>query len=274
MSRILSLDELSKMFAENYAVVSLKFVRSHLLHSKQSEKNAKALLEKAGFTRGPQVDLPDSGNASKHTNGICYWNFNYFYGVKPDKHTMQKLANKKVSGKAKPAAAATPEPVADQQEEKSLTLGFNAEKIQELMQDLFEKTIKNYLRSLPADHQQALGHIFKSIHTDVGGCCVLIDEDGTRHELSAYPLPEDARRFYTPLINMFYNYNGKEFWGPYILWLEQHGKEPTRWDAWKGMFKPPYSEALLSSYFFLNALGDLYSEELLSVKRSQAIGLC
>lgn len=265
MSRIKSLDELSKMFAENYAVVSLKFVKSFMAHPKQANDNAKKVLEKAGFVRGRHINLPEPKNPCGNTGCVCYWRKDYFNGVQPPYEVMKKLANKKVSGKAKPAAATTPEPVADQPKEEPSTSGLGAEQTLEVMQDLFKKTIKNYLRTLPADHQQAFGHLFKAVHQNVKGWCVLTDEDGTTHNLDAGHLPEDARRFYNPLINMFYQ--GKEFWGPYILWLEQDGKKPERYNSWQKLFEPPYSKSLLSSYFFLTDLLALYDE------KAQALGL-
>ncbi|EGV2878770.1 hypothetical protein JF516_005205 [Escherichia coli] len=264
MSRIKSLAELSRMFAKEYAVVSLKFVKSFMAHPKQANDNAKVVLEQAGFIRGRQVSLEDKGNKCGFTHCVCYWRKDYFNGVAPTLEITKELANKKVSGKAKPAAAAMPEPVADPKEEPS-TSGLGAEQTLEVMQDLFEKTIKNYLQTLPPSHQRVFCFLFESVFQDFNGVCTLKSkEDNTVHTFEACPLSEDARRFYNQLINMFYQ--NEEFWGPYILWLELHGKNDVG-QGWKSLLKPPYSQSLRSSYFFLTDLQALYDE------KAQALGL-
>lgn len=257
-----SLNKLAEMFAKNYAVVSLKFVKSQLQHPDHphANANAKALLEKAGFVRGRQISLKEPANPSGVTNCVCYWRKDYFAGHAPAYEVMQELANKEVNATTSKEEPAT---VADQPKEEPLTSGFGAEQTREVIQDLFEKTIKNYLRSLPADHQKAFCYLFEAVNQDLQGFCTLTDADGTIHNFAAGALPEDVRRFYNPLVNMFYQ--DKDFWGPYIIWLEQHGKSDS-YDLWKKLLKRPYSQSLLSGYFFLTDLQALY------VEKAEALG--
>ncbi len=263
MSRILSLDELSKMFAKEYAVVSLKFVKSFMVHPKQANDNAKEVLEKAGFVRGRQVSLEDKGNKCGFTHCVCYWRKDYFNGVAPTLEITKELANKKVSGKAKPAAAATPEPVADQPEEQTVAPEepiFEAAPLITAFSHLRNEAVKTYLRTLPPSHQRAFCLLYESSFQDFNGVCTLkSEEDNTVHTFEACPLSEDARRYYNALINMFYQ--DEEMWGAFVLWLELHGK-PDLAQGWKSLLKPPYSESLKSSYFLLTDTIKLFEDEL------------
>lgn len=273
MSRIKSLDELSRMFAKEYAVVSLKFVKSFMVHPKQADANAKEVLEKAGFIRGRQVSLEDKGNKCGFTHCVCYWRKDYFNGVAPTLEITKELANKKVSGKAKPAAAATllgqpvreatPEPVADQPEEQTVAPEgpiFEAAPLITAFRHLRDEAVKTYLRTLPPSHQRAFCLLYESSFQDFNGVCTLkSEEDNTVHTFEACPLSEDARRYYNTLINMFYQ--DEEMWGAFVLWLELHGK-PDLAQGWKSLLKPPYSESLKSSYFMLTDTIKLFEDEL------------
>ncbi|EIF8135400.1 hypothetical protein LF001_005018 [Escherichia coli] len=266
MSRIKSLDELSRMFAKEYAVVSLKFVKSFMVHPKQADANAKEVLEKAGFIRGRQVSLEDKGNKCGFTHCVCYWRKDYFNGVAPTLEITKELANKKVSGKAKPAAAATPEPVADQPEEQTVAPEepiFEAAPLITAFSHLRDEAVKTYLRTLPPSHQRVFCFLFESSFQDFNGVCTLkSEEDNTVHTFEACPLSEDARRYYNALINMFYQ--DEEMWGPIVLWLELHGK-PDLAQEWKSLLKPPYSQSLRSAYFFLTDLDKMIQEKLASL---------
>ncbi|HGT8894715.1 hypothetical protein [Escherichia coli] len=268
MTKVQSLDELSRMFAKEYAVVSLKFVREHLAHPKHPHAiaNAKTLLKKAGFIRGRQVSLEDKGNKCGFTHCVCYWRKDYFNGVAPTLEITKELANKKVSGKAKPAAAAMPEPVADQPEEQTVApeeLIFEAAPLITAFSHLRNEAVKTYLRTLPPSHQRAFCLLYESVFQDLNGICTLkSEEDNTVHTFEACPMSEDARRFYNPLINMFYQ--DEEMWGAFVLWLELHGK-PDLAQGWKSLLKPPYSESLRSAYFFLTDLDKMIQEKLASL---------
>lgn len=276
MSRIKSLDELSSMFAKEYAVVSLKFVKSFMVHPKQADANAKEVLEKAGFIRGRQVSLEDKGNKCGFTHCVCYWRKDYFNGVAPTLEITKELANKKVSGKAKPAAAATllgqpvravtPEPVADQPKEQTVAPEepiFEAAPLITAFSHLRNEAVKTYLRTLPPSHQRAFCLLYESSFQDFNGVCTLkSEEDNTVHTFEACPLSEDARRYYNTLINMFYQ--DEEMWGAFVLWLELHGK-PDLAQGWKSLLKPPYSESLRSAYFFLTDLDKMIQEKLASL---------
>ena len=259
MSRIKSLDELSRMFAKEYAVVSLKFVKSFMVHPKQADANAKEVLEKAGFIRGRQVSLEDKGNKCGFTHCVCYWRKDYFNGAAPTLEITKELANKKLSGKAKPAAAATPEPVADQPGEPI----FEAAPLITAFRYLRDEAVKTYLRTLPPSHQRAFCLLYESVFQDLNGVCTLkSEEDNTVHTFEACPMSEDVRRFYNPLINMFYQ--DEKMWGAFVLWLELHGK-PDLAQGWKSLLKPPYSESLRSAYFFLTDLDKMIQEKLASL---------
>lgn len=284
----MTLNQLAKMFAKEYAVVSLKFVKSQLRHPKHphANDNAKTLLESAGFVRGQQVSLEDPANPSGYTSTICYWRRDYFDGVAPDYKTMQRLANKKSPGKVETVAA----PVADQEklrlaqeafdrarlgipkgwkkalEEESCSDqpddddfadDFNIVEMTLITRHLLDETIKNYLRTLPVDHQRAFCSLFEAVNCDVSGVCTLTDEDGTVHTFQALPLPEETRRYYNTLMNMFYQ--DDERWGPFILWLEEQSKPVD--DSWKKLLQKPYSESLQRSYFFLTDLQALFVEK-------------
>lgn len=263
MSCILSLDELSKMFAKEYAVVSLKFVKSFMVHPKQANDNAKEVLAKAGFVRGRHVNLPEPSNPCGCTSTICYWRKDYFAGTAPTYEVTKELANKKVSGKAKPAAAATPELVADQPEEQTVAPEepiFEAAPLITAFSHLRNEAVKTYLRTLPPSHQRAFCLLYESSFQDFNGVCTLkSEEDNTVHTFEACPLSEDARRYYNALINMFYQ--DEDIWGAFVLWLELHGK-PDLAQGWKSLLKPPYSESLKSSYFMLTDTIELFEDEL------------
>lgn len=294
MTKVQSLDKLAKMFSKNYAVVSLKFVREHLAHPKHPHAiaNAKTLLKKAGFVRGRHVNLPEPGNPCGCTSSICYWRRDYFAGTAPTYEVMKEMANMRLVNENGPIFIQLPDdqlikegrltsdddnfPVdpelcseleeelcGDQPDDDlwrsevddALTDCFATVTV--IMRDLLDETIKNYLRTLPVEHQQAFCSLFKSAHQDLRGLCTLTDEDGTVHTFQALPLPEETRRFYIALVNMFYQ--EEERWGPFILWLEEQSKPLD--DSWKKLLQKPYSQALASSYFFLTDLQALYKEK-------------
>lgn len=268
MTRILSLDELSKMFAENYAVVSLKFVRSHLLHAKQSEKNAKSLLRDAGFVRGPTVSLKDPANASGYTWALCYWRKDYFGGRAPDKHTLQKLADKRLE--ALPSEIETEQgPVSEVVVQPHFwEIPANPVEVCLFFDRMLEENIKTYLRALPPSYQRAFCYLYESAFQDLQGNCTLTDSDGTTHVFGTVPLSEDARRYYAALINMFYQ--EEAFWGRMIIWLEHNSKFSG--ESWKPLLQHPYSEALQHSYFYLTDLRQLHKDNFYTLQAG--LGLC
>ncbi|MBI1033402.1 hypothetical protein HCI50_00025 [Escherichia coli] len=317
MTKVPSLDQLAKMFAKEYAVVSLKFVREHLAHPKHHHAiaNAKTLLKKAGFVRGKHVNLPEPNNPCGCTSTICYWNKAYFKGLAPDYYAMKEMANQKLASEPSHEAVTCADPeklrlaqeacdrarlgipkgvtfeLPQASEEHALDDDFPVDpelcsELEEescgdqpdddlwrsevddalsdcfatvtvIMRHMLDETIKNYLRTLPVDHQRAFCSLFKSAHQDLRGVCTLTDEDGTVHTFQALPLPEETRRFYIALVNMFYQ--DDERWGPFILWLEEQSKPVD--DSWKKLLQKPYSESLQRSYFFLTDLQALYEEK-------------
>lgn len=298
MTKVQSLDQLAKMFAKDYAVVSLKFVREHLAHPKHPHAiaNAKTLLKKAGFARGKHVNLPEPNNPCGCTSTVCYWNKAYFKGLAPDYYVMKQLANESLTSLKEQKAycqvmggvyidvdddfpvdpelclelegALEEEPVEDEpcgdqpdddlwRSEVDDALSDCFATVTMVMRNLLDETIKNYLRTLPVDHQRAFCSLFEIVHCDVSGVCALTDEDGTVHTFQAMPLPEEAHRYYSLLMDMFYQ--DEERWGPFILWLEEQSKPVD--DSWKKLLQKPYSQALASSYFFLTDLQALYKEK-------------
>lgn len=254
MSKIKSLDELAKML-EEYAVVSLKFVKSFMMHPKQADRNAKLVLKKAGFVRGRQISLKEPANASGVTNCICYWRKDYFDGKAPAYKVMQELANKKLTHKAEPVVADQPKQTVAPKEPV-----FDVVPLATAFRHLRGEAVKTYLRTLPPDHQRVFCFLFESVFQDLSGVCTLkSEEDNTVHVFEACPLSEEARRYYNPLINMFYQ--DEEMWGPFVLWLELNGKPDVK-QEWKSLLQPPYSKTLLSSYFFLTDLDKLFGDEL------------
>ncbi|HGT8958502.1 hypothetical protein [Escherichia coli] len=287
---VMTLSQLAKKFAKEYAVVSLKFVKSQLEHPDHphANKNAEALLKEAGFVKGGQVRLVDETNACGYTTATCYWCEDYFNNKAPTYQVMKKLANQKL----------VPEPVADQPEEhdcggdtqlancreldsdalsESQTCEASDERTVALEEPAFEaaalipafvylrrEVVKTYLKALPPSHQRAFCLLYEAVFQDLDGICTLYsqrEEDGsyTKHQFEACPLSEDARRFYNPLINMFYH-NG-ESWHGIVVDLELHGK-PDLTQGWKSLLKPPYSETLLSTYYFLTNLNALLEDTL------------
>lgn len=284
MTKVQSLDQLAKMFAKEYVVVSLKFVRSHLLHSKQSEKNAKSLLRKAGFVRGATVSLKDPANASGYTWALCYWRKDYFGGKAPDKHTLQKLADKQLV--ALPSEIGTEQdPVSEAAEHSrpSLCDAMHPEEAAKtslweipanpvdvclFFDRMLEENIKTYLRTLPPGYQRAFCYLYESAFQDLQGNCTLTDFDGTTHVFGTVPLSEDARRYYAALINMFYQ--EEAFWGRMIIWLEHNSKFSG--ESWKPLLQHPYSEALQHSYFYLTDLRQLHKDNFSMLQAG--LGLC
>ena len=267
MNRIPTLDELSRMFAENYAVVSLKFVRSHLLHSKQSGKNAKSLLRNAGFVRGATVSLRDPTNASGYTWAICFWSKDYFGGKAPDKHILQKLADKRLE--ALPFEIETEQvPVLEAVKPCLWEIPANPVDVCLSFDRMLEENIRTYLRTLPPGYQRAFCYLYESAFQDLQGNCTLTDYDGTTHVFGTVPLSEDARRYYAALINMFYQ--DKDFWGRMIIWLEHNSKFSG--ESWKPLLQHPYSEALQYSYFYLTDLQQLHKDNFYTLQAG--LGLC
>lgn len=261
MSKIKTLKELAKVFAKNYDVVSLKFVKSVLEHQKQADKNAKILLREAGFVKGQKVNLKDDSNRCGYTHATCYWNRAVFNGKAPDYKTLQERANKITPEQivepeqiTMPAEAVAPEETAAPAEAA-------VPRLPDLVH-LRHEARKAYLRSLPPSHQRAFCLLYESVFQDLNGICTMYskeDEGYTRHEFEAVPLSEDARRYYTPLINMFYQ--NKDVWHFHVVELELHGK-PDIEQGWKSLLQPPYSKTLLSAYFYLTDLDNLFEEEL------------
>ncbi|EPP4590489.1 hypothetical protein ACUSMN_004848 [Escherichia coli] len=281
-----SLNKLAEMFRKEYAVVSLKFVKSQLQHPDHphANANAKALLEKAGFIRGRHINLPEPKNPCGTTSCICYWNKAYFDGEEPAYEIMNEMANKKL--KDLPAAL-EPDPVAttavavkatestepadperfavDEDgyldpafaESLSWKIPANPVEICEAFHPMLEENIKTYLRTLAPSHQRAFCYLYESSFQDLQGNCTLTDFDGTKHVFQTVPLSEDARRHYAALINMFYQ--EEKFWGRLIIWLEHHCKFCG--ESWEPLLQYPYSEALLSSYFYLTDLRQLYKDK-------------
>lgn len=299
MTKVQSLDQLAKMFSKNYAVVSLKFVREHLAHPKHPHAiaNAKTLLKKAGFVRGRHVNLPEPSNPCGCTSTICYWRKDYFAGTAPTYEVMKEMANMRLVNENGPIFIQLPDaqlikeerltsdddnfPVdpelcseleeelcGDQPDDEDFADNFNVVQLTVIMRDLLDETIKNYLRTLPVDHQQAFCSLFKSAHQDLRGLCTLTDEDGTVHTFQALPLPEETRRFYIALVNMFYQ--DEERWGPFVLWLEEQSKPVD--DSWKKLLQKPYSESLQRSYFFLTDLQQKFQEKLVAALTAEAEG--
>ncbi|EGY9144712.1 hypothetical protein JI675_004988 [Escherichia coli] len=281
---VMSLGQLAKKFAKEYAVVSLKFVKSQLEHPDHPHANANAedLLKKAGFAKGRQVRLADKANACGYTTATCYWRKNYFDNKMPDYQIMKEMANQKLGSEFGPVALtfADPEEIqAAQAAYDKARLGipkdctielpqapeapiFEAAPLIVAFRHLRDEAIKTYLRTLPPSHQRVFCSLYESVFQDLNGYCALTDEEGTVHTLAAVPMSEDARRYYSPLINMFYQ--DEEMWGPIILWLELHGK-PDPAQGWKSLLQPPYSESLRSAYFFLTDLDKLIQEDLASL---------
>lgn len=265
MKRIKPLDQLARMFSKNYAVVSLKFVRTHLAHPEHPHAiaNAKTLLKKAGFVRGRQIQLPEPNNPCGFTSALCYWRKDYFDSRTPNNEVMREMVDMKLASENGPIVI----PFADDQpvNEESLSVpdddfvphDFNGVEMTLITRHLLDETIKNYLRTLPVSHQRAFCSLFEAVHCDLSGVCTLTDEDGTVHTFQALPLPEEARRYYNALMNMFYQ--DEERWGPFILWLEEQSKPVD--DSWKKLLQEPYSASLLSSYFFLTDLQTLFAEK-------------
>lgn len=281
---VMSLGQLAKKFAKEYAVVSLKFVKSQLEHPDHPHANANAedLLKKAGFAKGRQVRLADKTNACGYTTATCYWRKNYFDNKMPDYQIMKEMANQKLGSEFGSVALtfADPEELRLAQEAfDRARLGipkgvkfelpqapeapiFEAAPLIVAFRHLRDEVIKTYLRTLPPSYQRAFCSLFETVHCDVSGVCTLTDEDGTVHTFQALPLPEETRRYYNALMNMFYQ--DEEMWGAFVLWLELHGK-PDLAQEWKSLLQPPYSESLRSAYSFLTDLDKLIQEDLASL---------
>ncbi|HDH8921901.1 TPA: hypothetical protein PJN01_004853 [Escherichia coli] len=279
---VMSLSQLAKMFAKEYAVVSLKFVKSHLEHPDHphANKNAETLLKKAGFVKGGQVRLVDKTNACGYTTATCYWRKDYFNNKAPTYQLAKKLANQKLASEKEPVALVLADPSEDHacggisdalseaktceaSDEQTVALEEPAFEVTEFVPvylHLRHEVVKTYLKALPPSHQRAFCLLFESVFQDLNGVCTLkSEEDNTVHTFEACSLSEDARRYYNALINMFYQDEG--MWGPIVLWLELHGK-PDLTQGWKSLLKPPYSETLLSTYYFLTNLDALLKDTL------------
>lgn len=264
MKHIKPLDQLARMFSKNYAVVSLKFVREHLAHPEYPHAiaTAKTLLKKAGFVRGRQIQLPEPNNPCGFTSALCYWRKDYFDGHTPNNEVMREMVDMKLASENGPIII----PFADADEalcgdqpdnDDFVPHDFNIAEMTLITRHLLDETIKNYLRTLPVSHQRAFCTLFETVHCDLSGVCTLTDEDGTVHTFQAMPLPEEARRYYNVLMNMFYQ--DEERWGPFVLWLEEQSKPVD--DSWKKLLQEPYSESLQRSYFFLADLQRLFAEK-------------